>query len=59
MARIMRLTQSSNWMAGYGDPPTVEAACQALEHRLNEGRPPLFLDAIARLPFSEIERWSD
>ena len=59
MARIKRPNQSTGWMQGYGAPPSLEAACQAMEHRLNEGRPPLFADAIARLPFSELDQWSD
>ena len=46
-------------MAGYGRPPSLEAACKALEAQLNEGRPVMFADAIAREPFSEIEQWSD
>ena len=40
---------------------SVEAAALAMEARLRnrEGCPAMFPDAIARLPFSEIERWSD
>jgi hypothetical protein len=33
-------------MAGYTNPPSLEAECKALEARLNEGRPPVFADAI-------------
>ena len=57
MARIKRPNHSTGWMQGYGAPPTLEAACQALEARLNEGRPPLFADAIAREPFDR-EWWA-
>ena len=46
-------------MDGYRPQPSLEAACEALEARLNEGRPPLFPDAIARRPFTDLERWSD
>jgi len=46
-------------MAGYGSQPTLEAHCKALEARLNEGRPAMFPDAIARLPFAELDQWSD
>jgi len=53
---MKRPNQSTGWMQGYGAPPTLEAACQALEARLNEGRPPLFADAIAREPFDR-EWW--
>ena len=56
MARLKRPNQSTGWMQGYGAPPSLEAACQALEARLNEGRPPLFPDAIAREPFDR-EWW--
>jgi hypothetical protein len=45
-------------MGGYTTTPSIEAACQALEARLNEGRPAKWADAIARQPF-EVERWSD
>jgi len=45
-------------MDGYTTTPSLEAACQSLEARLNEGRPQLFPDAIARQPF-EVERWSN
>ena len=60
MARIRRPNQSTGWMAGYA-PPTAFDAAQALEARLRsrEGLRELFADAIARLPFAEIEQWSD
>ncbi len=38
-------------MAGYGNPPSLEAKCKALEARLNEGRPARWIDAIACEPF--------
>jgi hypothetical protein len=58
---MKRLTQSSSWMAGYRPAHTVEEAALALERRLRqrEGLRELFPDAIARLPLSELERWSD
>jgi hypothetical protein len=48
-------------MHGYGRPATVEETALALERRLRhrEDLRELFPDAIARLPFSEIEQWSD
>jgi len=59
MARIKRPQQQHGWMDGYRPLPSLESACAALEARLNEGRPPLFPDAIARRPFDDLERWSD
>ena len=56
---IRRRQPAPNWMDGYRPQPSVEAACEAMEARLNEGRPPLFPDAIARRPFADLERWSD
>ncbi len=53
-----RRNPTNSWMQGYGAQPTLEAACQALEARLREGRPLPFADAIAREPL-DIERWSD
>jgi hypothetical protein len=44
-------------MADYCNPPTLESACQALEARLNEGRPARWVDAIACKPF-EREWWA-
>ena len=60
MARLMRPNQSPAWMDGYRPAVTVEDAALALERRLRhrEDLRLLFPDAIARLPFSEIE-WSD
>lgn len=45
-----------SWMDGFR-PPTVEAACQALEDRLREGRPRPFADA-PRVHL-EADWWSD
>jgi len=61
MARFIRPTQASAWMAGFRYPHSVEEAALALERRLRhrEDLRELFPDAIARLPFSEIEQWSD
>jgi len=61
MARLIRPTQASAWMAGFRFQHTVEEAALALERRLRyrEDLRELFPDAIARLPFSEIEQWSD
>ena len=59
MTRQRRPQQLTGYMDGYTNTPSLEAACQALEARLNEDRPARWADAIARLPFSEIERWSD
>jgi len=61
MARLIRPTQDSAWMAGFRYPHSVEEAALALERRLRhrEDLRELFPDAIARLPFSEIEQWSD
>jgi hypothetical protein len=44
-------------MQGYGAPITVEAACQALEVKLREGRPQPFADA-ERVPFTEQDWWA-
>jgi hypothetical protein len=41
-------------MAGYGAQPTLEAACQALEQRLNDGRRP-WADS-PRLPLFDTEQ---
>jgi hypothetical protein len=48
-------------MAGFRVPHSVEEAALALERRLRhrEDLRDVFPDAIARLPFSEIEQWSD
>jgi hypothetical protein len=59
MTRIKRPSPTHAWLDGYRPQPSVEAMCQALEARLNEGRPPLFPDAIARRPFTDLGRWSD
>jgi hypothetical protein len=56
---IRRRQPAHSWMAGFTHAPSLETACQALEDRLREGRPPLFPDAIARRPFADLERWSD
>lgn len=60
MARIKRPNQSTGWMAGFV-PPTATDAALALGARLRnrEGIPTLFPDAIARLPFVELDQWSD
>ena len=60
MARLKRPNQSPGWMDGFRYPHSVEEAALALERRLRhrEDLRELFPDAIARLPFSEIE-WSD
>jgi hypothetical protein len=44
-------------MQGYTHQPSVEAACSALEQRLNEGRPQPWADA-ERVPLFEREWWS-
>ncbi len=61
MAHLKRPNQSPSWMDGFRYPHTVEAAALALERRLRhrEGLLDVFPDAVARLPFSEIEQWSD
>jgi hypothetical protein len=61
MARIKRPNQSTGWMANFRDPHSVEEAALALERRLRhrEDLRELFPDAIARLPFSELDQWSD
>jgi len=61
MARIKRPNQSTGWMAGFRYPHSVEEAALALERRLRhrEDLRELFPDAIARLPFSELDQWSD
>ena len=61
MAHLKRPAQSPDWMAGFRYPHSVEAAAVALERRLRhrEGLLDVFPDAIARLPFSAIEQWSD
>ena len=58
MTRHRRPQPVPSWMGGYTTTPSLEAACQALEARLNEGRPAKWADAIARQPF-EVEQWSD
>ena len=61
MAHLKRPAQSPDWMAGVRYPHSVEEAALALERRLRhrEGLLDVFPDAITRLPFSEIEQWSD
>ena len=61
MAHLKRPSQASAWMDGFRYPHTVEAAALALERRLRhrEGLLDVFPDAVARLPFSEIDQWSD
>ena len=61
MARIRRPNQSTGWMAGYCPADTSHAAALELEQRLRqrEGLREPFPDAVARLPLSELERWSD
>jgi len=61
MAHLKRPAQSPDWMAGFRYPHSVEEAALALERRLRhrEGLLDVFPDAIARLPFSEIDQWSD
>ena len=61
MARLMRPNQSPAWMAGFRPAVTVEDAALALERRLRhrEDLRELFPDAIARLPLSELDQWSD
>ena len=61
MAHLKRPSQASAWMDGFRYPHTVEEAALALERRLRhrEGLLDVFPDAIARLPFSEIDQWSD
>lgn len=44
-------------MDGYRPQPSLEAACDAMEHRLNEGRRRPFADAI-RCPLPEQEWWA-
>jgi hypothetical protein len=61
MAHLKRPAQASAWMDGFRHPHSVEEAALALERRLRhrEGLLDVFPDAIARLPFSEIDQWSD
>ena len=61
MTRQRRTQQQNSWMDGYRPANGIEGAALELERRLRnrEGCPTMFPDAIARLPFSEIERWSD
>jgi hypothetical protein len=61
MAHLKRTNQASAWMDGFRYPHSVEEAALALERRLRhrEGLLDVFPDAVARLPFSEIEQWSD
>ena len=44
-------------MDGYRPEPSLKAACDALEQRLNEGRPRPWADA-QRLPLSELDWWA-
>jgi len=44
-------------MASYTNRPSLEAACLALQVRLNEGRPARWIDAIACEPF-ERDWWA-
>ena len=39
-----RKQQANSWMQGFTTTPSLEAHCQALEARLNEGQPRLFAD---------------
>ncbi len=57
MARLKRPQPAGLWMDGYTNRPSLEATCQALEDRLNEGRPRPWADAI-RAPLWEQE-WHD
>ena len=61
MAHLKRPAQSPGWMDGFRYPHSVEDAALALERRLRhrEDLRELFPDACARLPFSEIDQWSD
>ena len=58
---MKRPAQTPAWMDSYRPAQSIEDAALALERRLRhrEGLRELFPDAIARLPLSELERWSD
>ncbi len=58
MPRPDRRRRPAAWMDAYRPKPSLEAACDAMEQRLNEGRRRLFADA-PRLPLAELEWWSD
>lgn len=49
-----RPQRTTGWLDGYTHQPSVEAACQALEARLREGRPPMWADA-PRVPLFDTE----
>jgi hypothetical protein len=55
MTRIKRPSPTHAWLDGYRPQPSVEAACEAMEARLREGRPPVFADAIR--VHMEADRW--
>jgi len=61
MAHLKRPNQSPVWMTNFRFQHTVEEAALALERRLRhrEDLRELFPDAIARLPLSELDQWSD
>ena len=61
MAHLTRPNQSPSWMTNFRFQHSVEEAALALERRLRhrEGLLDVFPDAVARLPFSEIDQWSD
>ena len=61
MARLKRPRPTDSWMDGFRYPHSVEEAALALERRLRhrEDLRELFPDAIARLPLSELDQWSD
>jgi hypothetical protein len=61
MSRVKRPNQSTGWLVGYCPANSTHAAALELERRLRqrEGLRELFPDAVARLPLSELERWSD
>jgi hypothetical protein len=52
-----RRRRPTGWMDGYRPEPSLKAACDALEQRLNEGRPRPWADA-QRLPLSELDWWA-
>ena len=58
---MKRPAQTPAWMDSYRPAQSVEDAALALERRLRhrENLIELFSDAIARLPFSELDQWSD
>ena len=53
---IRRPQPAPNWMDGYRPKPSLEAACEALEQRLNEGHRRPFADAPRVHP--EADWWS-